>query len=164
MSPHPSLYQNTPTGSFYQRASSNSVPTLNADALERRKKLAPEGPQAGVGDKKGKKKAVADAQSPSSTHGAGVDPLEIAYGQTVGTHTKITRDDFQVDTDQGQHKPHQESTRSSREGKFLHRNEHLIEGTSHEWEEDDGDRETSRDQSLPYGIGEEDEFRNVWGR
>ncbi|KAL2175608.1 organic solute transporter Ostalpha-domain-containing protein [Thermothelomyces heterothallicus CBS 202.75] len=165
MSPHPSLYQNTPTGSFYQRASSNSVPTLNSDApLERRKKPAPEDPQAGVGDKKGKKKALAGAQGPSSTHETGIDPLEIAYGQTVGTHTEIRRDGFKVDTDKGQHKPHQESARPSRKGQHPHQNEHLIEGTSREWEEDDGDRGAGRNQGLPYGIGEEDEFRNVWGR
>ncbi|KAL2171992.1 hypothetical protein VTG60DRAFT_729 [Thermothelomyces hinnuleus] len=165
MSPHPSLYQNTPTGSFYQRAWSNSLPTLNSDApVERRKKPAPEGSQAGVGDKKGKKKALADAQGPSSTHETGMDPLEIAYGQTVGTHTEIRRDDFKVDTDKGQHKPHQESARPSRKGQRPHQNEHLIEGTSREWEEDDGGRGAGRNQSLPYGIGEEDEFRNVWGR
>ncbi|KAL2158961.1 hypothetical protein VTH06DRAFT_2991 [Thermothelomyces fergusii] len=165
MSPHPSLYQNTPTGSFYQRTPSNSVATLSPDApLERRMKPAPEGPQVGLGDKKGKKKAVAEAQSPSSTHEAGMDPLAIAYGQTMGTHTKITRDDFRVDTDKGQHKPHQESARSSSNGQHPHQNGQLIEGTTREWEEDDGDRGASHNQSLPYGIGEEDEFRNVWGR
>ncbi|KAK4251578.1 organic solute transporter Ostalpha-domain-containing protein [Corynascus novoguineensis] len=165
MSPHPSLYQNTPTGSFYQQASSNSVPTLDSDApLERRKKQAPEGPQAGVGDKKGKKKALVDAQSPSSTHETGMDPLEIAYGQTVGTHSHIKREDFRVDTNSGQHKPHQESAKASWQRQVRNEDEHLSGESSREGEDEDGDGRAGHRSSPSYGFGEEDEFRNVWGR
>jgi hypothetical protein len=166
-SPHPSLYQNTPTGSFYQRSSSNSAPTLNPEApLERRKKQAPEGPQAGVGDKKGKKKALADAQSPSSTHETGKDPLEIAYGPTVGTHTEITKDDFKVDTDSGPHKPHQAATGRSRQRHTGQEDDGAIRDGSEHWqgEEENNGRDRNNTSSPSYGIEEEDEFRNVWGR
>jgi len=47
LSPHPSLYQHTPTGSFYQHSSGSSAPSLDPKKpLERRKKEAPEGPEA----------------------------------------------------------------------------------------------------------------------
>ncbi|SPQ19974.1 6963b4b5-7389-48e2-ac6a-72e338cd0e49 [Thermothielavioides terrestris] len=112
MSPHPSLYQHTPTGSFYQRTSSSSAPTLNPDAPpERRRKPAPEGPRAGLSDRKGKQRALADAQSPSTAHETGKDPLEIAYGPTIGTHPSITKDDFRISADSGGHNPHQETGR-----------------------------------------------------
>ena len=165
MSPHPSLYQNTPTGSFYHRASSSSIPALNPDApLERRKKQAPEGPQAGVGDKKGKKKALAAAQSPGSTHEAGMDPLEIAYGPTIGTHTEITKDDFKVDTDSGQHKPHQENVRPARQNHVPQEDNEPTGDVSRDAEEEERDSGTDRNPSPKYGVDGEDEFRNVWGR
>ncbi|KAL2126552.1 hypothetical protein VTI74DRAFT_701 [Chaetomium olivicolor] len=161
MSPHPSLYQNTPTGSFYQRSSSSSVSTLNPDApLERRKKQAPEGPQAGADDKKGKKKALADAQSPSSAHETGKDPLEIAYGPTIGTHTEITKDDFKVDTEIGQHRPHKEPVGSSRPGQPSQ-----ADGMKpREWETEEEDSPTDRQTNPQYNLDGEDEFQNVWGR
>ncbi|KAK4103580.1 DUF300-domain-containing protein [Parathielavia hyrcaniae] len=165
MSPHPSLYQHTPTGSFYNRSFSNSVPSLNPDApLERRKKEAPENPQAGAEDKKGKKKTLSDARRPSSTHETGMDPIEIAYGPTIGTHTEITADDFNVDTDTGQHKPHQESPRPSRQIHTAQEDGNATgEGSHWEGDEESGtDRKTS---SPSYGAVEgEDEFRNVWGK
>lgn len=168
MSPHPSLYQNTPTGSFYQRSSSNSVPTLNPDApLERRRKPAPEGPQAGVSDRKGKQKAIADAQSPGTTHETGKDPLEIAYGPTVGTHPHITKDDFKVDTDSGLHKPHQESARGSGRDRHVHHEESSQatgEGAAGEGGQEGGDRGSDQHSGQQYGLDGEDEFRNVWGR
>ncbi|EAQ88004.1 hypothetical protein CHGG_04623 [Chaetomium globosum CBS 148.51] len=164
MSPHPSLYQNTPTGSFYQRASSSSVPTLNPDApLERRKKQAPEGPQAGAGDRKGKKKELAEAQNPGSTHEAGLDPLEIAYGPTIGTHTEITKDDFNVDTDSGQHKPHQETARPARQT-HVPRDDNDSTDISSDAEEQGEDSGMGRSPRPKYGLDGEDEFRNVWGR
>lgn len=163
VSPHPSLYQNTPTGSFYNRSSSSSALSLDPDApLERRKKEAPEGPQAGVGDKKGKKKALADAQSPSSTHETGMDPLEIAYGPTIGTHTEITTDDFKVDTD-GQHKPHQEAARPSRQSASEAADRSTAEDSHNRSDVGEND-ESSRNTSPAYGVEGEDEFRNVWGR
>ncbi|KAH6635264.1 organic solute transporter Ostalpha-domain-containing protein [Chaetomium sp. MPI-SDFR-AT-0129] len=165
MSPHPSLYQNTPTGSFYNRASSNSVPSLNPDApLERRKKQAPEGAQAGAGDKKGKKRAVADAQRASSPHEGGADPLEIAYGPTVGTHTKLTEDDFQVDTNSGPHKPHQESPQSARQNHPGQTESPANEQSGGWGGEDEENNNSDRTTSPNYGVGEQDEFRNVWGR
>ncbi|KAH6856529.1 organic solute transporter Ostalpha-domain-containing protein [Chaetomium sp. MPI-CAGE-AT-0009] len=166
MSPHPSLYQNTPTGSFYQRTSSTSVPTLNPDApLERRKKQAPEGPQAGVGDKKGKKKALANAQTPGSTHEAGMGPLEIAYGPTIGTHTEITKDDFKVDTDSGLHKPHQDSARPARRSHVPWEDTNESTGeVSRDVGEEGEDSGTDRSPSPKYVVDGEDDFRNVWGR
>ncbi|KAK3990032.1 organic solute transporter Ostalpha-domain-containing protein [Cladorrhinum sp. PSN332] len=165
MSPHPSIYQHTPTGSFYQRSSSNSSPSLNPDApLERRKKLAPDGPQAGVDDKKGKKKARSDNKKGSSPTGdGGADPLEIAYGPVVGTHTEIAEDDFKVDTDTGLHKPHQHDSQPRR-GSPLASNGH--HSPSHEedthWTREDDDNDYN---SAPrYGTGSEEEFGNVWGR
>jgi hypothetical protein len=167
MSPHPSLYQNTPTGSFYQRSSSRSVPTLDPDApLGRRKKEAPEGPQAGVGDKKGKKKALADAQNPSPTHETGKDPLEIAYGHTIGTHPDITTDDFQVDTDSGQHKPHQESARPGLRSHTVQEDGGSTGEGSRSLDEDgEGENNsTGRNTSPNYGAAGADEFQNVWKR
>jgi hypothetical protein len=131
--------------------------------LERRKKTAPEGPQAGVGDKKGKKKALADAQSPSSTHETGMDPLEIAYGPTIGTHTEITKDDFKVDTDSGPHKPHQESARPARQSHASQEDDGPTGEAARDGEEED-ENGTDRNASPDYGVDGEDEFQNVWGK
>lgn len=166
MSPHPSNYQNTPTGSFYQRSSTGSVPTLDPNApLERRKKQAPEGPQAGVDDTKGKKKALADAQSPSSTHETGKDPLEIAYGPTIGTHTEITKDDFDFDTENGQHMPQRDGSGPSRpsqpsQGDGGSEGERPSERAG----QDEHSKRADDNKSPQYRLEGEDEFRNVWGR
>lgn len=166
-SPHPSLFQNTPTGSFYNRSSSSrsSVPTLNPrDPLERRKKEAPEGPEALPNDKKGKKKADPNGQrATNSTPDKGMDPLEIAYGPMMGTTSKLTEDDFRVD-DVSPHHPHGTSPGHD---------------TSHDLE-DDGkgtpvtevsnhwghatDTEGEEERSPHFTVGGEEEFQNVWGR
>jgi len=157
ISPRPSPYQATPDGSFYNRSSSNSTPTLNPDApLDRRRKLAPEGPQAGVEDKKGKKKQRATKAS-SSTENHGADPLEIAYGPTIGTHPKITDEDFQVDTETGPHKPQQQAVGGGR----------LSPGMAHdtnptEEEEDEEEEHESANKNVEYGSAED--FQNIWGR
>ncbi|KAK4193772.1 organic solute transporter Ostalpha-domain-containing protein [Podospora australis] len=164
-SPHPSLYQNTPTGSFYERSSSSSVPSLNPrKPLERRKKEAPEGPQAGVDDK-GKQKARSKPSSPEQS--TGVDPLEIAYGPTMGTHKEITEDDFNVDVESGLHQPHKHSEGPSRLDSNDDDNANDDEPSpgreeAGQWaRNEDG---THRVQSPQYGVGSEDEFQNVWGR
>ncbi|KAK4134234.1 DUF300-domain-containing protein [Trichocladium antarcticum] len=167
LSPHPSNYQHTPTGSFYQRSSTNSVPSLNPDApLQRRRKKAPEGPQAGVGDKKGKKRAHADATSSSATQETGKDPLEIAYGPTIGTHPEITTDDFEVDTDSGQHKPHQkEAAGQPRHSHPPVEHGNTIGEGSQQWEAEREDTDGTERRTTPqYGVDGEDGFQNVWGR
>jgi hypothetical protein len=140
------------------------VPTLNPDApLGRRKKEAPEGPQVGVEDKKGKKKALAEAQSPSSTHESGMDPLEIAYGPTIGTHPDhLTKDDFKVDTDSGQHKPQQDNATNS----WRHQPVQENDGTTGEGSGDEEGDMAGQSTDVHYGLdGEEaEESQNVWGR
>ncbi|KAL2264310.1 hypothetical protein VTK26DRAFT_7276 [Humicola hyalothermophila] len=144
LSPHPSLFQHTPTGSFYQRSASSPAPSLNPDApLGRRKKEAPEGSQVGVGDRKGKKKAHANATESRSNHEMGKDPLEIAYGPTIGTYSKVTRDDFKVDTDAGVHKPQNERAQQEMERRK---------------------NETGQNTTPDYGLDGEDEFQNPWSR
>lgn len=167
MSPHPSIYQHTPTGSFYQRSSSSSAGSVHQDApLGRRKKQAPEGPQAGVGDKKGKKKALADARGgSSSTHDMGKDPLEIAYGPTVGTHPEITTDDFKVDAESGLHRPHAEPARQGRRNAPPAEEDGPAEEAAREREEAREGSGTDHSTNPHYGgLDGEDEFRNVWGR
>ncbi|KAL2023386.1 hypothetical protein VTK56DRAFT_2743 [Thermocarpiscus australiensis] len=166
MSPHPSIYQHTPTGSAYERSFSNSATFLNPDdPLERRKKQAPDGPQAGVGDRKGKKQARVDSQGSSSGEGMGKDPLEIAYGPTVGTHTEITEDDFRVDIESGLHKPpHNQPAEQARQELPPVGDDSPIEDEPQHWQ---GEMEGSgrhQNTSPQYNLGEEDEFRNVWGR
>ena len=162
MSPHPSLYQNTPTGSFYNRVSTSSVPTLNPDApLERRRKEAPEGPQAGVGDKKGKKKAVAKSRSPVPAHDTGKGTAEIAPDSSAGAHPDITTDDSKVDADSGPHKPPQEP--ASQHWQSQEDDGPTGEGSSHQEGNSRGGR-TGGNTSPQYGLGGEDEFQNVWGR
>ena len=157
MSPHPSLYQNTPTGSFYNRVSTSSVPTLNPDApLERRRKEAPEGPQAGVGDKKGKKKAVA-----GPAHDTGKGTAGIAPNSSTGAHTDTTTDDSEVDADRGPKKPSQEP--ASQRWQSQEDDGPTGEGSSRQEGDSRGGR-TGGNTSPQYGLGGEDEFQNVWGR
>ncbi|KAK0715703.1 organic solute transporter Ostalpha-domain-containing protein [Lasiosphaeris hirsuta] len=169
LSPHPSIYQHTPTGSFYNQSSSSSAPSLNPDApMDRRRKRAPEGPQAGVNDRKGKKKERATKAS-SSTQSHGKDPLEIAYGPMVGTSTKLTEDDFKVDTDSGPHKPQKTSQGGGQlsPGQTNESDESPVREEAAQWERDGEPEEPEEREtrSIPYsGIGSAEEFQNVWGR
>lgn len=107
-------------------------------------------------DKKGKKKTCVNATGSSSERETGKDPLEIAYGPTIGTHPEITKDDFEVDTDSGLHKPQNETAESGNQGE---------RSDQQEAGEDQGENETDRRNSTPhYGLDGEGEFRNVWGR
>lgn len=130
-------------------------------ALDRRKKQAPEGPQAGIDDKKGKNKA----KGSSSTGVGGADPLEIAYGPTIGTHKEITEDDFNVDVESGLHKPQDHEfvephpTPPPRED-----DESPINEERGQWERSDGDGADDSHKSPQYATGSEEEFQNVWGR
>ena len=162
MSPHPSLYQNTPTGSFYNRASTSSVPTLNPEApLERRRKEAPEGPQAGVGDKKGKKKAVADSRSPGPAHDTGKGTAEIAPDSKTGAHMDITTNDSEGDADSGPHKSLQKPASQHRQGQ---EDDGPTGEGSRLQEGDSRGGITGGNKSPQYGVGGEDEFQNVWGK
>jgi hypothetical protein len=93
-----------------------------------------------------------------------MDPLEIAYGPTVGTHTEITTDDFKVDTDSGQHKPHQENTRPARQNHVPREDNEPTGEVSGDTEEEERGSGTDPNPSPKYGVDGEDEFRNVWGR
>ena len=119
MSPHASLYQNTPTGSTSRLASRDALPRLDSSSLlQKRRKLAPEGPtgeEAKSSDVKGKKKARSDskaskASSSSQGHRA-KDPLEIAYASILTSDRTIKEDDFEVDPKDDAHKP-QEANKS----------------------------------------------------
>lgn len=124
--------------------------------MDRRRKRAPEGPQAGVDDRKGKKKAT-KASSSMQDHGA--DPLEIAYGPTIGTHKQITEDDFQVDTETGPHKPQLKAEGGGRLSPGLADNhESPVREESGQW--DRRDEDDNAETSIQYTGAEE----NVWGR
>jgi hypothetical protein len=133
--------------------------------MDRRRKRAPEGHQAGVNDKKGKSKERATKAS-SSTQDHGADPLEIAYGPTVGTHTKITEDDFKVDTETGPHKPQQNAEGGGRlsPGQLssgrLDDKESPVREESGQGDRRDEDNESGK--SVQYTGAEE--FQNVWGK
>lgn len=163
-SPYPSPYQTTPSqhsprASLHHQSSSSSAPSLNPNApLERRRKAAPEGPQSGVQDNKGKKKEKAPNAS-SSTRSHGADPLEIAYGPTIGTHTEITQDDFEVDTETGPHKPQRHAEGGGRlspgllgpdDSPFREESNHWVKGD----EEEDGSK------GVQYKGADDN---NVWG-
>lgn len=115
----------------------------------------------GVGDRKGKKRARADAERSSSNHATGKDPLEIAYGPTVGTHPQITADDFEVDTESGLHKP-QNDTEEERHSPPPRDDENTGEESSEQ--RDRENIESGHSANPQYGLSGEDEFRNVWGR
>lgn len=165
LSPHPSVYQNTPTGSFYNRSSSGSSPSLDPDApLDRRRKQAPEGGQVGVDDRKGKKTEQKAATASSSTQDHGLDPLEIAYGPTIGTHTQITEDDFQVDTETGPHKPQKAAEGGGRLSPGqMPKHESPVREESGPWDSASEAEEGSKKDDH-YGVGGAEEFQNVWGR
>lgn len=164
-SPYPSPYQttpyqNSPRSSVYQQSSSSSTPSLNPNApLERRRKAAPEGPQTGVKDKKGKKKEKAPNAS-SSTQSHGADPLEIAYGPTIGTHTEITEEDFEVDTETGPHKPQKNAEAGGRLSPgLLGPDDSPFREESDHWGK--GDEEEGGGKGVQYT---EHDDHNVWGR
>jgi len=127
--------------------------------MDRRRKRAPEGPQAGVNDKKGKKKESA-ANASSSTQERGADPLEIAYGPMVGTHPVITEDDFKVDTETGPHKPQQNAEGGGRlsPGQLDDR-ESPVREESGQWDQ----REDEEPGKSVHYTGAE-AFQNVWGK
>ena len=109
--------------------------------------------------KKGKQKQRSDAGEAGSSQGAGKDPLEIAYGPIVGTDPVITEDDFEVDTAGGMHHPQPAMDRSG-ESSPGH-------GTpvGEEAGQDERLSEHGSEPSPTFSIGgDEDEFRNVWGK
>ncbi|KAK0629805.1 organic solute transporter Ostalpha-domain-containing protein [Bombardia bombarda] len=188
LSPHPSIYQNTPTGSFYNVSRSNSsVASLNSDSpLARRMKRAPEGPEMGTtADKKGKKKQSSNKKGTSSSAAApdkGMDPLEIAYGPTMGTVSKITEEDFEIDREGSESPKPPTTTQRNGDGEGEEKEDHgrhsplhpdddddespireeagLWDRRNHDEAEEEGGRVTS-----PYGLGgADDEFQNVWGK
>ncbi|KAK3318553.1 organic solute transporter Ostalpha-domain-containing protein [Apodospora peruviana] len=161
LSPHPSLYHHTPTGSLYRQSSSSSgsVASLHSDsALARRMKRAPEGPEIRSKDKKGKRKSTGS----KAVDNQGMDPLEIAYGPTIGTHTKITEDDFKVDGEDGPleaaSKTPDQSGKSAQEAD----EDSPIREESGQWEE--RPTETRERADPQYGLGGGEEFQNVWGK
>lgn len=161
LSPHPSAYQHTPTGG---PSRSGSVPSLDPSTpLGRRRKEAPEGPErrpSSSSANKGKQKTAAAAAAAQEPHG--VDPLEIAYGPVVGTNRDLTEDDFEVDLEEGTHRPQADAVHEPRtvspEPKL---GPPPRDGEEEEEEEDDGDD----GPSPTFSIGsDEDEFRNVWDK
>ncbi|KAK3379960.1 organic solute transporter Ostalpha-domain-containing protein [Lasiosphaeria ovina] len=161
LSPRPSLYQHTPTGSFYNQSRSNSVPSLNpASPLERRKKVAPEAPPADgpKKDKKGKKKAGVDPKGGSAAQDMGSDPLEIAYGPVVGTHSKITEDDFKIDEDKSSDKPQPGADEDGPSSAQIEDDSPIREEANH-W-----GRESEEGTRPQYNAGAAEEFHNVWGK
>ncbi|RKU45784.1 hypothetical protein DL546_009911 [Coniochaeta pulveracea] len=164
ITPRPELYQHTPTGSFYAHSSSGgSSPAINpATPLGRRRKEAPEGPQldaSDASDTKGKKRSK-DTSSAHKSHG--VDPLEIAYGPIVGTNPEITESDFEVDLEQGQHKPQDGAVSEPRTtSPTLNAQKSLNQAEQEGGDDNDADHKPSPTFSIG---GDEDEFRNVWDR
>ena len=115
----------------------------------------------GVEDKKGKKKERA-TQSSGLTQSHGKDPLEIAYGPTIGTHTQITEGDFEVDTESGTHKPQLAAEGGGRlsPGQLSDNDESPIREESGHWDRTNEDGGSGKD--VQYSGA--DEFQNVWGK
>ena len=114
-----------------------------------------------MGDKKGKKKAVANSRSPGPAHDTGKGTAEIAPDSKTGAHTDITTDDSEGDADSGPHKSLQKPASQRRQGQEddgpTGEGSRLQEGDSR------GGR-TGGNTSPQYGVGGEDEFQNVWGK
>lgn len=106
-----------------------------------------------MGDRKGKKKAT---KASSSTESHGADPLEIAYGPTIGTHPHITDEDFEVDTETGPHRPQENAVGGGR----------LSPGMEHDTnlagEEETDEEHGSASKTVEYGSAED--FQNIWGK
>ncbi|KAM7206823.1 Organic solute transporter Ostalpha domain containing protein [Naviculisporaceae sp. PSN 640] len=163
LSPHPSFYQHTPTGSLYQQSPAGSTAALNPDsALARRMKRAPEGPEMQVEDGKGKQKDLSSSHGGGSKSGGvgGKDPLEIAYGPIVDTHTKITEDDFKVE-DKDEHPLDSHEGDGPGNSSQQDDEESPIREESGHW---DRGSEAGRNTSPQYGYSGAEEFQNVWGR
>ncbi|KAH8880648.1 DUF300-domain-containing protein [Thozetella sp. PMI_491] len=161
MSPHPSLYQNTPTGSIHRGSSQESVPHLNPDSLlGKRRKLAPggaEGEQVTPLDRKGKKKAKSKSKSKASTsthEHRPKDPLEIAYATVLTGEPQIREDDFEVDPEDTSHKP------QTGAGEGL--GESHAGQDSGQWDTQN-EAEPATTRSPTYDFGGEEET-NVWGK
>lgn len=155
LSPHPSAYQHTPTGSGYFHSSrSGSIPSLDPSSpLGRRRKEAPEGPERRASStNKGKQKT-------QESHG--VDPLEIAYGPIVGTNPELTEDDFEVDLEEGTHRPQADAVHEPRTVSP----EPKLGPPPREGEEEAEEEDEDDGPSPTFSIGgDEDEFRNVWDK
>ena len=144
------------------------MPTLNPkDPLERRKKEAPEGPEALPNDRKGKKKAGVNgkAKASDSPPDKGMDPLEIAYGPMMGTTSKLTGDDFKVD-DVSPHHPHGTSPGhdASHDLEAGGKNTPATEVSNHWDHTTDTEGEGEEDRSPHFAVDGEEDFQNVWGR
>lgn len=145
------------------------MPTLNPrDPLERRKKEAPEGPEALPDDKKGKRKASANGHGAASVSSPdkGLDPLEIAYGPMVGTTSKLTEDDFKVD-DVSPHHPHGTSSPghdAAHDDEDDGNKTPVTEVSNHWGHATDTEAEDEDKRSPHFTVGGEEEFQNVWGR
>ncbi|KAK3323520.1 organic solute transporter Ostalpha-domain-containing protein [Cercophora scortea] len=170
LSPHPSLYQHTPTGSFYQHTPTSSGSLDSTNPLARKMKRAPEGPEIGPTvttvkkakakrKAKGKGKGPVMAEGPSSILDPGKDPLEIAYGPTIGTHPEITEDDFKIDSGNTSHKPPPKND----EDTVNDDHESPIREESGQWERHNHS-EAGSGTSSPYNLGGAEEFQNVWGK
>jgi hypothetical protein len=119
-------------------------------AFTTRRLQAPHRP--GVGDRKGKKKAT---KASSSTESHGADPLEIAYGHTIGTHPQITNEDFEVDMETGPHRPQQNAVGGGRLSPGMEQDTHPVEEESQE-------EQGSASKTVEYGSAED--FQNIWGK
>jgi len=135
-------------------------------------KRAPEGPEIRSKDRKGKKNDSAHAAN-SGAQG-GMDPLEIAYGPTMGTHTKITEGDFDIDADHKADNKAMRENHSSPPGnqgnKGGNQNDNSNDDASPvreetgQWERSSTTDHADGTTESPFSIGGEDEFRNVWGK
>ncbi|KAJ9129488.1 hypothetical protein NKR19_g10348, partial [Coniochaeta hoffmannii] len=165
---HPSSSSSSSPNSFGRNP---SVPSLDpSNPLGRRRKEAPEGPErqhssstttTNQKSRKGKQKTTTKTAHESR----GVDPLEIAYGPIVGTNPDITEDDFEVDLEEGTHRPQADAVHEPRtvspEPKLG-----LPPREGEEEEDDDDEEGGDNDKPSPtFSIGsDEDEFRNVWDK
>lgn len=115
-----------------------------------------------VEDRKGKKKDSLknDRGVPKSGGIGGKDPVEIAYGPIVDTHTKITEDDFRVE-EGDEHLKTSHQVDGAGNGSRQDDEESPIREESGHW---DRGSETGGDVNPQYGYGASDEFQNVWGR
>lgn len=104
----------------------------------------------------------------------GKDPLEIAYGRTVGTHPELTKGDFDVGTESGPREPREEDgnggdAEQNRHGLSLgddddDDDDSPLAEASRQWAAERENSGPSHSTNPQFGLDGEDEFRNVWGR
>jgi hypothetical protein len=160
--PNTDLYQYIFAAICYRQTPADSIPSLDHSRrpFSGRRKDVPHSTGESLNNSKGKNPGL-DSQPSGSYQEPGEDPLEAARGRVPETNPTTTKDDSVVDADDAAPKsPLGPTRREPSEAESPVRKE------SGQWNRL---REPSDSADLPatssgYRIGDEDEFRNVWGK